>query len=284
MRTRFVGSALRRGAGALAVACLAAALAHAEEGAESAKGSPAKSDTARQTPRSAELGGVSIGMAVAEAGWTLEANGFRASESSMRRYVDDSGDVKRRIRYRELPGPDDALTIYELDETVWYPPGSFDASALEAEIRKRFGEPQQLNEQNVGRRELVYGETAGAPTVIEVIGACQKELQEQSPGLSAADAESKAAAVAQYNPQNDRIGEACPKALPLYRRMAEALEAPRMTIVLRSARVDTMVRWPWVEAELVRRLGPEQAARVIAFGPELAGVAPQPASEPAAEP
>ncbi len=273
MRTRIVGSALRVAAGALALACLAADPAPAEEGA-----APAKAEPARQTLRSAEFGGVSIGMTVAEVGWTLEANGFRPGEGSKRRYVDDSGDVKRRIRYRELPGPDGVLTVYELDETVWYPPDSFDAAAFEAEIRKRFGEPLQLNEANVGRRELVYAETIG-PTVIEVIEACQKELQEKSPGLAAADAESQAVAAAQYHAQNDRIGKVCPKALPRYQKMAEALEAPRMSIVVRSGRVDTMVRWPWVEAELIRRIGPERAARVVAFGPEA-----EAASEPAPQP
>ena len=55
-------------------------------------------------------------MTVAEASWLLEANGFRKSEKAQRRYIDDSGDVRRRIRYRELPAPDGALTIYELDE------------------------------------------------------------------------------------------------------------------------------------------------------------------------
>ena len=50
--------------------------------------------------------------------------------------------------------------------------------------------------------------------------------------------------------------------------MADALEAPRMTVVIRAGRVDTLVRWPWVEAELVRRLGRDKANRVLAFGVE----------------
>lgn len=252
---------------ALAAACLVATAAGAEESA-----------APKETPGTIEFGGVTVGMKLAEVSWTLEANGFRPSQSRKRRYIDDSGDVKRRIRYRELPGPDGSLMLYEVDETAWYPAGSFDSQDFEAELRERLGEPQAVNESDVGRRELVYAQTG--PSVIEVIGACQKEIQEKDPKLSAEAAEARAAAASQYRAINEEVGKICPGAEPLYRKMADALEAPRLTVVLRSARVDTMVRWPWVEAELVRRLGPADAARVIAFGPEAVEGATKPAPKP----
>ena len=252
----------------LAAACLAAAPALAEEGA-----------APRETPKNTQLGGVSLGMSAAEVAWTLEANGFRPSQSRMRRYIDDSGEVKRRIRFRELPGPDGVLTVYELDETAWYPAGSFDAEAFEAGLRERFGEPRSIDDADVGRRELTYAEVG--PSVIEVIAACQKEIQEKDPELSAEEAETRASAAGQYRAENLEIAEVCPGSEALYRQMAAALEAPRMTVVLRSARVDSILRWPWVEAELVRRLGPEQAARVLAFGPDAVKAATQPDAEPA---
>lgn len=251
----------------LAAACLVAAAAAAEEGA-----------APKETPKSAEFGGVSVGMTLTQVAWTLEANGFRASQSRKRRYIDDSGEVKRRIRFRELPGPDGKLTVYELDETAWYPVGSLDAEAFEAELRERFGEPRAVNDGDVGRRELVYAQAG--PSVVEVIAACQKEIQEKDPELSAEEAEAKAASVAQYSAANEDLAKVCPGAEPVYRQMAEALEAPRLTVVMRSARVDSMVRWPWVEAELVRRLGPEQAAKVIAFGPNAVEAARKPAPKP----
>lgn len=271
MRTRFMDRRMILGA-ALAAAC-AAVPAGAEEGAAAAK-----SAAPLETPKTVEFAGVSIGMSLAEVAWTLEANGYRPSPNHQRRYIDDSGDAKRRIRYRELPAPDDTLTIYELDETVWYPAGTFDGKAYEAELRKRFGAPTQVNDRSVGLRELVYGETG--PSVIEVIAACQKEIQEKDPKLSADEAEARASAAAQYRADNDQVTKICPGAEPLYRKMADTLEAPRLTIVMRSARVDSMVRWPWVEAELVRRLGPDQAAKVVAFGPD----AMKPASPPAPKP
>jgi len=217
-------------------------------------------------------------MKLTEVAWTLEANGFRPSESRKRRYIDDSGDVKRRIRYRELPGPDGALLVYEVDETAWYPAGSFDAKDFEAGLRKRFGEPKAVQEADVGRRELIYAQSG--PSVIEVILACQKEIQEKDPKLSAEAAEARASSAAQYRAVNEEVAKICPGTEPLYRQMADSLEAPRLTVVMRSARVDTMVRWPWVEAELVRRLGPEKAARVLAFGPEAVEGATKPAPKP----
>lgn len=46
--------------------------------------------------------------------------------------------------------------------------------------------------------------------------------------------------------------------------MAEFLEAARLTIVIRGSRVDSMVRWPYLEAELIRRVGPHEAALATA--------------------
>lgn len=234
-----------------------------------AGGSAAAEDagqTGRATPRTAKFGGITIGMTPAEASWTLEAHGFSRSDQAERRYVDETGDVKRRIRYRELPGPDGSLMIYELEETSWSAAKGFDAAAVRAEMRRSFGEPTRVDESTVGRVELVYADSPGGPTVVEVIEACQAEIQEKSPRLSAEEAEKQASAAAQYSAANDQVEKVCPGAAPRYRAMADALEAPRMTVVIRSGRIDKMIRWPWVEAELVRRLGKEKAARVLALG------------------
>jgi hypothetical protein len=240
----------------IAIALAVSAVASAEEAGT----------TARVTPRTAKFGGVSVGMSLAEASWTLEANGFSRSDAAQRRYVDETGDVKKRIRYRELPGPDGTVLIYELDETAWYGSSGFDPARYQAETRQRFGEPTSVAETSVGRTEMVYSEVSAAPTVVEVIGACQAEIQKKSPQLSAEEAEKQASAAAQYGAANDQVEKVCPGAAPSYRKMAESLEAPRMTVVIRSGRVDIMVRWPWVEAELVRRLGREKADRVLVFG------------------
>jgi hypothetical protein len=260
--------------------CLVGAAAWAGEGAPPEKSraeSPAKGAAPPETPRTAKFGGVSLGMSVAELSWTLESQGYRADPKRKRNYIDDSGEVKRNIRYLELPVADGTLTVYELDETAWYPPAKFDAKAFEADIHKRFGEPYQVKDVSVGRREITYRQKG--PSVVEVIEACQKEIQAKDPKLSAADAEKRASAVAQYRAINDDVEKTCPGALPLYRKMADALEAPRLTFVVRSARVDSMLRWDWVEAELNRRLGPEQAARVIALGPDAVKPA-EPAPKP----
>lgn len=261
---------------AAVVACLVGGVAWAGEGVPT-EADPATSAAPQETPRTAKFGGVSLGMSVAELGWTLESKGYRADSRRKRNYIDDTGDVKRRIRYRELPTADGTVIVYELDETAWYPPAQFDSKAFEADIRKRFGEPDQVKEVSVGRREIAWG-TKG-PSVLEVIEACQKEIQAKDPKLGAADAEERASAVAQYRAINDDVEKTCPGAVPLYREMVKALESPRLVIVVRSARVDSMLRWPFVEAELIRRLGPEQAARVIALGPDAVKAA-EPAPKP----
>jgi hypothetical protein len=249
--TRIAGLAV-----AMGVVCAAAYAEHHEKAAPTA------------TPGTARFGGVSIGMTVAEATWALEANGFRKSPNAERRYIDDTSEVKRRIRYRELPDPAGALTIYQLDETAWYPATGFDPEVHRAGMRKRFGEPLRVHEPNVGRLDLIYSEIPDAPTIVEVIEACQAEIREKTPELVAEEAEKRASAATQYEATNDRVEEVCPAALPLYRKMADSLEAPRMVVVIRSGRVDTIVRWPRVEADLVRRVGREKANRVLKFGAE----------------
>lgn len=172
-RSRKTGGCAGRIAGLAALLCLPPGAAAPSETEETPK--------AVETPRTAQFGGVSIGMAVAELGRKLESQGFRHSEKKLRRYIDDAGDVKKRIRYRELPGPDGAPTIYELDYTEWYPAGTLDADRFQAEVRKRFGEPYQVRTSNVGSREMIYVEVAGGPTVVDVANACQAEIQKKTP-------------------------------------------------------------------------------------------------------
>ncbi len=257
-------------AGAAGCAALAALLGLAGVAAgdahEAAGQAPARPATSRVSPALVELGGVRVGTGVAQAERTLEANGFQRSQIAQRRWIDETGEVRRRVRFRELPGPDGSLMIYELDETAWYPPTQFDPERYKTETIARLGEPEQVLEPNVGRVELVYSDVAKAPTVIQVIEACQAELRKKDPELSAEEAEKRASEVSQYRAVNDQIEKTCPGATAAYKKMASALEAPRLTVTIRSGRVDTRVSWPWVEAELVRRLGPEKAREVIVFG------------------
>jgi hypothetical protein len=251
--SRPLGSAALTGLLALAIALAPAA---AEEAADP------EGRTVR--PSQVQLEGIALGIPSAELGWTLEGKGFRPSQKGRRRYVDDTGDVKKRIRYRDLPNVKGVPVIWELDLTTWHPSEGFDEEAVRKEITQRWGEPQQTEERNVGHTRLVYIENPDAPTLADVATACQAEIRKADPDLPEAEAEAKAYGASSYAPGNDQVEKLCPGATPLYRSFAEALEAPRMTIDIRSGRVDTSLRWPRLEADLVRKLGRDKATRIVA--------------------
>lgn len=255
------------GSGSIGAAALTALLVLAGAAAPAAAedaGGTAAGEEPRSRPSEVELEGISLGVPAAELAWTLEGKGFRPSAKRQRRYIDDTGDVKKRVRYRELPNAEGVPIVWELELTTWHTSADFDPKAMEAELIQRYGEPDQSREKRFGYQQMVYEEHPDAPKLADVATACQAEVQKANPEMPEEEAEQQAYHACSYKPANEEVEKLCPGVLPLYRRFAKALEAPRMTIAIRSGRVDTSLTWPGLEADLIRKLGREKATRVAA--------------------
>lgn len=199
---------------------------------------------ALETPGAAVVEGVSLGMRVEQVQRALVSRGFVAEEESRHAYSNDLAPVRRIVGFRSVPGLAGPV-VSQIEYTVLYPLEDFDPVRAEREVRVRFGEPRRESRSG-GRIELQYLEVSDAPSVGDVVDACLEEVQRKWPELSPLRAQIRAEGAGEYHPHNALIERTCPGALPIYRRMAEAVEAPRMTVVIwpGTGRVDTDLSWP----------------------------------------